>query len=321
MPDSIKNASLTYEEKSFDSSSDDQAYESVFVMEYQPRTKSASLTVAQSGYFLTDGDMASDGVFKSFLSDETDNYRSSMVPATSHGSNTNPVFWQIIVETLSETHEEKYSLHNTLSDSVAVFATGAKPISIQISGKLLHSRSDDHYFLFLQNYVNRFRARLLTTQQRTLTFISQDTVMNVIITNMTLNHGVDLETYSEITISGYAYGYKQNTSVEDFVLPNDLTYYGTNYAIPVKSFADGETPEGNDSLNLAPGGDNEVDKQKTTAPNNTINNTQAPKEEAKAPAQEKSQEKDRLEMMSSHKPTTQTSKNDEQNLSMPWMFY
>jgi len=80
---------------------------------------------------------------------------------TDFGSNGS-VFWKLLVTAISEDHAEKHSTHNTLSDSVSIFALGAQGIEVSISGYLLVSNADDHSFEFFKNYVESFRYRQLS---------------------------------------------------------------------------------------------------------------------------------------------------------------
>jgi hypothetical protein len=192
---SILEGSTTLEEVS----PQDEA-KSVFDLEYIPTSKARDFSVLTSGYF-TIYDTA--------------------VPSTSKESKA---FWRIIVNVISELHEEKYSMHNTLSDSVSIFSTGAKPIAVSISGYVLLSKTDDHLYELLNRYVNDFRARHLSANNKHLTFVSQDTKFNLIIQSISMGHTVQMETYVPVTISGLAYRYAMDDSEE----PLYLGYYGTN---------------------------------------------------------------------------------------------
>lgn len=177
--------------------------ESVFDLGYIPTSKAIDYSLLTSGYFTVD-DFG--------------------LPAIAFGGteDAGDIFWQIIVTGLSELHEEKYALHNTISDSVAIFAAGAKPIAITINGYVLLSASDDEHYRFLQSYVDKFRARLLSAQEKKLTFRSQDTAFKLIIDSIALSRDVALENYVGITVSGLAYEYTQTDSLERL----DLSYYG-----------------------------------------------------------------------------------------------
>jgi len=136
-------------------------------------------------------------------------------------------FWKLIVTNLVEGHGETLSMHNTLSDSIGVFATGAKPVDVTISGKILVSETDDHCFEFFQEYVQRFRARQLAVSAKTLKFISKDTTFNLIIQSITVGAAVDSEGYFDLGIQGLAYGYKMLNSLE----PMSYDYYGTTGSV------------------------------------------------------------------------------------------
>lgn len=123
-------------------------------------------------------------------------------------------FWQIIVTSMTEEHAEKFALHNSLCDSIVVHATGAKPISVLITGYLLYSKTDDHAYLFLQNYTEYFRARVVNNRNTHLHFVLKDTEFDLLVENITLGHAVEMETYVSVTISGIAYHYRMSESTE-----------------------------------------------------------------------------------------------------------
>ena len=136
-------------------------------------------------------------------------------------------FWQIIITGITEGHSEKSLVHNTLSENVSVFSAGAMPVQVSITGMLLRTRTDDHHFEFLQRYVDGLRARKLSLDERTCTFVSKDTSFKLIIEALVLESSVNNETYVNISIQGHAYGYKMTNSRE----PLQLDYYGTEYPV------------------------------------------------------------------------------------------
>ena len=101
------------------------------------------------------------------------------------------------------------------------------PVQVSITGMLLRTRTDDHHFEFLQRYVDGLRARRLSLDDRTCTFVSKDTSFKLIIEALVLESSVDNETYVNISIQGHAYGYKMTNSHE----PLQLGYYGTEYPV------------------------------------------------------------------------------------------
>ena len=176
----------------------------------------ASLTKAQAGYFSLG---PSSAVSTLFGSNDAASENSGGVTAAN--------FWQIIITGLTEGHSEKSLVHNTLSENVSVFSAGAMPVQVSITGMLLRTRTDDHHFEFLQRYVDGLRARRLSLDDRTCTFVSKDTSFKLIIEALVLESSVDNETYVNISIQGHAYGYKMTNSHE----PLQLGYYGTEYPV------------------------------------------------------------------------------------------
>lgn len=187
--------------------------DSVFELGYIPTSKAADFTAVTSGYF-TINDIGSEAISKLGLN--------KFLPQNEADRQADGTFWQIIVTHLNEEHEETFSLHNTVSDNIAVFATGAKPIVISIRGYVLISDSDDYNYLLLRNYVDHFRARHLSANGTSLTFRSQDTSFKLAIESISLSHTIEFETYVAITFSGLAYDYGQTDSYEHL----DLSYYG-----------------------------------------------------------------------------------------------
>lgn len=137
-------------------------------------------------------------------------------------------YWRIAITQLEETHEENYKLHNTVSDNVVIYAMGAKPIMVTITGFVLISSMDDDNYLLLRNYVENYRARNLVARNMELEFLSQDTKFNIIVESINLGRTIELETYVHVAISGMAYNYGQVWSTEKL----SLAYYGDKYKYP-----------------------------------------------------------------------------------------
>ena len=170
---------------------------SVFDAGYISSSKAASLTKARTGYFAlgTGGGLSASG---------------GLFSPESGGPAAN--FWQIIITSITEGHSEKSLVHNTLSENVSVFAAGALPVQINITGKLLRTASNDHHFEFLRRYVDELRARKLDLEERTCTFVSKDTTFRIIIEALVLESSVENESYVDISIQGHAYGYRMTGS-------------------------------------------------------------------------------------------------------------
>lgn len=114
---------------------------------------------------------------------------------------------------------------------MSVFAAGALPIQINITGMLLRPASNNHHFEFLKRYVDGLRARKLSVEERICAFVSKDTSFKIIIEALVIESSVENETYVNISIQGHAYGYKMANSRD----PLQLGYYGT--ASPVATSA------------------------------------------------------------------------------------
>jgi len=211
------------------------AAKSVFDYEYIPTSKAVDYTAVTSGYFTIEESSTVTNVTTNTITTNPDPMNStetaeSVAPvtktqqtATTSTKTEKSTFWHIIVTVLAEVHEEKFSMHNTLADSVSIFSTGAKPVAISISGYVLFSKKDDHLYELLKNYVEGFRARLLSAQNKHLKFFSQDTEFSLILQSISLGYTNEMETYVPITFSGLAYEYHMRDSTEALL----RTYYGT----------------------------------------------------------------------------------------------
>ncbi|WP_304039928.1 hypothetical protein [Desulfovibrio piger] len=180
---------------------------SVFDAGYISSSKSASLTKSRTGYFAL-GATAFGGASGSTDGGQAD---------TTQASTAN--FWQIIITSITEGH------------NVSVFAAGALPVQVNITGMLLRTASNNHHFEFLKRYVDGLRARKLSVEERTCTFVSKDTSFKIIIEALVIESSVENETYVNISIQGHAYGYKMANSRDHL----QLGYYGT--ASPVATSA------------------------------------------------------------------------------------
>ena len=184
---------------------------SVFDVGYIASSKAASLTKLQTGYFSL-------------------GTRKADMPST-EGSQASENFWKILITNITEGHAEKSLVHNTLSENVSVFAAGAMPVQISITGMLLRTATDNNHFEFLVQYVNALRARKLNKEDRTCTFVSKDTSFNLIIEALVLETSVENEAYINISIQGHAYGYKMTNSKDSL----QLGYYGTTSSVPTSA--------------------------------------------------------------------------------------
>lgn len=231
---------------------------SVFEAGYISSSKDASLTKAQAGYFSLG---PSSAVSTLFGSNDAASENSGGVTAAN--------FWQIIITGITEGHSEKSLVHNTLSENVSVFSAGAMPVQVSITGMLLRTRTDDHHFEFLQRYVDGLRARRLSLDDRTCTFVSKDTSFKLIIEALVLESSVDNETYVNISIQGHAYGYKMTNSHE----PLQLGYYGTEYPVATSGVKKEELESSEQGLE---GRQSSSDPETTMRPvtGNTLRSTQ-----------------------------------------------
>lgn len=205
---------------------------SVFDAGYISSSKCASLTKTQTGYFSLGNTLPT-----------TDFTGSADTASGNQGNASSANFWKIIITNITEGHSEKSLVHNTLSENVSVFAAGALPVQVSITGMLLRTLTDNHHFEFLQQYVDRLRARKLSLDKRTCTFVSKDTSFKIIIEALVVESSVENETYIDISIQGHAYGYKMTNSRD----PLQLGYYGTEYPVATSGVKKEDAAENKDA--------------------------------------------------------------------------
>lgn len=201
---------------------------SVFSLGYIPTSKDRDFTVQTSGFF-TLGEVSADtrktGGLASALGGVS---AAGVVDTAGKDANSPGLFWPCIITDISESHDEGISLHNTLSDSIVMFATGAKAVEMHIAGKVLVSGADDHLYIFLQRYVAQFRARRLHAAQKKLTFISRDTSLQLVITSITIGASIEDETYVNLGVVGLGHSYRMVNSREAV----SYEYKGTARSVP-----------------------------------------------------------------------------------------
>lgn len=136
-------------------------------------------------------------------------------------------FWQLIITSFSEEHMERYSVQNTLSNSVSVFALGANPIKVSIEGLMLMDGQSDHLAQFFELYVKMLRAKRLKEAGRVLEFHLKDTSFRLLIDSITVSHSVDVDGYATVSMQGIAYHY----TMTGFADGTNHGYYGRNDSI------------------------------------------------------------------------------------------
>lgn len=123
-------------------------------------------------------------------------------------------FWRIIVLNVSEAHDEGVVTHNTMSDTVLNFATGAVPVGITVNGYLLTIPGKDDRVNFLKLYAEKLRGRALAKTKSVLYFGYKDTVYRLYITQLNLANSVQNETMVNISFTGVASHYGSLTPIQ-----------------------------------------------------------------------------------------------------------
>jgi len=132
-------------------------------------------------------------------------------------------FWKIIITSVAEQHSEAYSLVNTLSDSFVIFATGANPISLSLTGFVLHGKNKDYYTDFTYLYNTIFRGTELRKNKLILEFLVKDTFMNLYVTGMSPNFNSTMQDFIPVTIQGIAYNYENLRGLTGYKTAGDNT--------------------------------------------------------------------------------------------------
>lgn len=185
-----------------------ETYPSVFSLGYVPTSPCAAFEFTAKAGFSVPGETLA-GMAESGLSLPEDL--------------TADAFWEMIIERYSERHTEQYSLHNTLSDSVAVFACGPAPVTIRIGGRLLRADHNDHRLNFLMIYMNCMRARRRVEATRQLRFFLKGRAFDLIIKSLAFTESADSETYTQMDVEGWACSYPSASS---------QSYAGSEAAVP-----------------------------------------------------------------------------------------
>ena len=123
-------------------------------------------------------------------------------------------FWHLDIHQITESHTDSFSLNNTLSDTVFIFATGAIPVGISFVGMVKTNPYEDDRINFLKLYSEKIRGRMLEESRMVLYFGYKDTVMRLYIMDMTVVVSTAMEDFTQISINAIASHY-QNTMAID----------------------------------------------------------------------------------------------------------
>lgn len=113
----------------------------------------------------------------------------------------------IIVLMYSESHVDNVEVTNMLSDSVSMYAYGAMPISIALSGLVKEAKDGNHLYSVLKKYKTEWRQRLLTDYKKNTKLTIMDVVMDFAITSINIVKNTDIMGYDTINIDGIGWNY------------------------------------------------------------------------------------------------------------------
>lgn len=116
-------------------------------------------------------------------------------------------FWHMVIQSITETHIDAFSLANTLSDTISIFSTGALPVGITITGMILTTPEKDDRLNFLKLYADKIRGTQVAMAKSILCFGFKDTLMRLYLQNITFSSVVNQEDFTQISLNGIASHY------------------------------------------------------------------------------------------------------------------
>lgn len=122
-------------------------------------------------------------------------------------------FWEFIITQYAENHQDGASIKNTFGDSYLAYGTGARPISINISGYLLTTRDHDHRIDFIELYHRAFRGTMLRPQDPSaarlkLYLTVKDTIVAIWPINISIANTSQLSDMTQFSLAAYGYEYR-----------------------------------------------------------------------------------------------------------------
>lgn len=172
------------------------------------------------------------------LSSSTLTSLSSTLTTSTINSLSDDDFWELIVTDYSEAHSEKHAIVNSLSESFCWFATGANPIQISLTAKVLTGGDKDYRTEFLYQYTANLRARQLSQNSRTLAMVMKDTLVRLYVLSLNFNESSQEPDFSTFTMTALGYKYK-NTNSEMSSLYQG--YYGTTSVVSTRASSSSST--------------------------------------------------------------------------------
>ena len=116
-------------------------------------------------------------------------------------------FWELAMTRYEESHSEKCSLHQSLSEGIVLHCAGSEPIRVTIEGYLPSGKDMDYRVRFLRKYIMAFRERRLSDAQRTLEVHVRRTSFMLEINSIVMEEASDLSDHTVVSISGIAHHY------------------------------------------------------------------------------------------------------------------
>lgn len=117
-------------------------------------------------------------------------------------------FDNLVVKSVSEKHMESADIVNVLADTYVTYTAGAKPVQVNISCMLRHTREKDHYLKFLEYYHNKIRGTELSKNRLIVYFIYIDQYMCLRINNLSVRKDSSLDDMVSVNIQavGFRFG-------------------------------------------------------------------------------------------------------------------
>lgn len=117
-------------------------------------------------------------------------------------------FWEMILTSYVEEHEEGFQLTDGLSDTFVVYALGALPVKVSLSGFLFYTKEEDHRIDFIKIYDSLFRGTRAHELGASMSLSVLGTTMDIKVTGSSLTHSAGSDDLVSLSISGIGMKYE-----------------------------------------------------------------------------------------------------------------
>ena len=121
-------------------------------------------------------------------------------------------FWELLVTKFTETHAEKYTIQQVLSEGLVLYTAGSSPVQVIIEGELASGKDLDYRVKFLNKYIMELRERR-HTGGNTLQVKMRRTSFTMQIESFTMSERSEMSDFTTISISGVAHHFNTEDGV------------------------------------------------------------------------------------------------------------